>query len=143
MASCIELVPNARLFMRPVQLHLLHYWRPSSRNLSFKIPVTNHLKGHLQWWLVPANIFKGRSFLPWKTDKVLQADASMIGWGACMENHIVQGQWSQSQKNLHINCLEMEAMLLALKKFSHLLRGQNVLIRSDNTTVVQYSLLHL
>ena len=28
MASCIELVPNARLFMRPIQLHLLHFWRP-------------------------------------------------------------------------------------------------------------------
>ena len=25
MASCIELVPNARLFMRPIQLHLLHF----------------------------------------------------------------------------------------------------------------------
>ena len=27
MASCIEIVPHARLFMRSVQLHLLHYWR--------------------------------------------------------------------------------------------------------------------
>ena len=25
MASCIELIPNARLYMRPVQLHLLHW----------------------------------------------------------------------------------------------------------------------
>ena len=33
MASCIELVPHARLFMRPVKLHLLHYWRPVTRDL--------------------------------------------------------------------------------------------------------------
>ena len=34
MASCIELVPHALLFMRPVQLHLLHYWRPDKRSPS-------------------------------------------------------------------------------------------------------------
>ena len=33
MASCIELIPNARLFMRPIQLHLLFHWKPSSQIL--------------------------------------------------------------------------------------------------------------
>ena len=28
MASCVQMIPNARLFMRPVQLHLLSFWRP-------------------------------------------------------------------------------------------------------------------
>lgn len=26
-ASGIEMIPNAQLFMRPIQLHLLHYWK--------------------------------------------------------------------------------------------------------------------
>ena len=29
MASCITLVPNACLHMRPIQLHLLHFWSPA------------------------------------------------------------------------------------------------------------------
>ena len=43
-ASCIEIIPNARLFMRPIQLHLLAFWKPSSQNLEKKIPITNHFK---------------------------------------------------------------------------------------------------
>ena len=26
-ASCLEMIPNARLFMRPIQMHLLQNWR--------------------------------------------------------------------------------------------------------------------
>ncbi|XP_060594733.1 uncharacterized protein LOC132749068 [Ruditapes philippinarum] len=61
MASCLELIPNARLFMRPIQLHLLSFWKPSSYSLDMIIPFTQHLQSHLRWWLNPANIFKGRS----------------------------------------------------------------------------------
>ena len=43
MASCIELIPNARLYMRPVQLHLLHWWKPMSRDLKALIPSSEHL----------------------------------------------------------------------------------------------------
>lgn len=42
-ASCIELIPNARLFMRPIQLHLLHFWKPSSADLKCRISFTQHL----------------------------------------------------------------------------------------------------
>lgn len=38
----------------------------------------------------------------------------------------------------HINCLELQAVSLALKHFLPFLRGQNVLVRTDNTTVVAY-----
>ena len=50
MASCIELVPNARLFMRPIQLHLLHFWRPVTGELQAKVPITQYLLDHLKWW---------------------------------------------------------------------------------------------
>ena len=43
-ASCLELFPNARLFMRPIQLHLLCFWKPSSLDLEIRIPVTQHLR---------------------------------------------------------------------------------------------------
>ena len=60
-ASCLELIANARLYMRPVQLHLLSFWKPSSMRLETEIPVTQHLRSHLKWWLDIANITKGRS----------------------------------------------------------------------------------
>ena len=34
-ASCLELIPNARLYMRPLQLHLLQNWSPSQMSLDY------------------------------------------------------------------------------------------------------------
>ena len=42
------------------------------------------------------------------------------------------------ESKLHINFLELKAVLLALKCFKHLCRDKTVLIASDNTTVVAY-----
>lgn len=39
---------------------------------------------------------------------------------------------------LHNNHSELRAAILALKHFSHILRGHHVLIRTDNSTVVSY-----
>ena len=55
MASCVELIPFARLHMRPIQLHLLFFWRPVSRKWEAKIPISQHLIDHLKWWLQPVN----------------------------------------------------------------------------------------
>lgn len=64
MASYIELIPNARLFMRPIQLHLLFHWKPSSQILEAKVPFSKLLKSHLKWWLNQENLNKGRSITP-------------------------------------------------------------------------------
>ena len=48
-------------------------------------------------------------------------------------------QWPLvKQAQLHINVLELKAVLLALKGFQENLQGQSVLICSDNSTVVSY-----
>ena len=55
-----------------------------------------------------------------------------------MNSLVVQGEWSDVQKEWHINLLEMEAVFLVMKHFVQNLRDHNVLIRCDNSTVVQY-----
>ena len=51
---------------------------------------------------------------------------------------MARGVWSEPEKELHINFLELKAVVLALKSFEHRCRGQIVLIATDNTTVVSY-----
>ena len=63
---------------------------------------------------------------------MLATDASLTGWGAVMSGHPARGLWR------HINCLEMLAILQALKHFLPDLRSHHVLVRTDNTTVVSY-----
>ena len=91
MASCIELIPNARLYMRPIQLHLLHFWRPVTKDMQMIVPVTQHLKGHLKWWLDIANITQGRSLVQWSDPITITTDASKTGFGGHMKNPIYQG----------------------------------------------------
>ena len=138
MASCIQIVPNARLYMRPIQKHLLSHWRPASQEWEAIIPFTQQLNPHLAWWLNSANILKGQSFVSQTSSVVLTTDASMYAWGGHIGNLVVQGQWSLEEKSWHINCLELEAVIRSVKHFLPRLKGQCVLIRSDNTTVVQY-----
>ncbi|KAK7115156.1 hypothetical protein V1264_001084 [Littorina saxatilis] len=65
-------------------------------------------------------------------------DASLMGWGAHIDDHTTFGQWTLAQASSHINMLEMEAVFLSLMEFLPFFRVEHVLIQSDNTTVVSY-----
>ena len=126
MASCIEVVPYARLHMRPMQLHLLYWWKPVSGDLEMQIPKSQHLVDHLNWWLLEANMLKGRLFLQRGISKTINTDASMLGWGGNLGHQIVQGLWPPEKRSWHINCLELEAVLLTIKRFVPQLVNQTV-----------------
>ena len=53
-------------------------------------------------------------------------------------HHTGSGTWSLLESKLHINYLELNAVLLALKEFQDLCQNNIVLIATDNTTVVAY-----
>ncbi|CAC5399818.1 unnamed protein product [Mytilus coruscus] len=129
----------ARLHMRPIQIYLLSHWAFTSQNLELNVPVTQYLKSHLIWWSDTANITKGRSLQHWETHVTITTDASTSnGWGGHMDSQIIQGTWSDIKKTQHINCLELEAVLKTIQHFLPQLKGKNVLLRCDNSTVVQY-----
>ncbi|XP_059409232.1 uncharacterized protein LOC132143098 [Carassius carassius] len=55
-----------------------------------------------------------------------------------MSGHPARDLWSGRHLTWHINCLEMLAVLRALRYFLPDLRGHHVLVRTDNTAVVSY-----
>ena len=50
----------------------------------------------------------------------------------------IAGVWTRSERELHINVLELRAVILALHHWATVLQGRHVLIATDNTTVVAY-----
>jgi hypothetical protein len=58
------------------------------------------------------------------------------GWGACQGIQSTHGWWSESDKLLHINALELKAAFKALCCFAADLRDCEVLLRIDNTTAL-------
>ena len=68
----------------------------------------------------------------------LFTDASNEGWGAHLDQSSIKGLWSDREKRLHINVLELKAVSLALRSFKDQCQNQTVLVATDNSTVVAY-----
>ena len=130
-------VSSGRLHMRPIQWHLKHHWHVPEV-LEKIIPVPQSLHPHLDWWLDENNVLGGQPLHPLQHALQLFTDASNEDWGAHLGDSTARGTWSPIESRLHINFLELMAVLLALKSFEHLCRDQIVLIAKDNTTVVYY-----
>lgn len=69
---------------------------------------------------------------------MVTTDASLVGWGAVLERKAVQGEWSESDKTLPINILEIWAVRLALRAWSGIQHGYPIRIQSDNAMGVAY-----
>ncbi len=56
---------------------------------------------------------------------VVSTDASATGWGAMCNGHAAAGLWTGPQLQWHINCLELLAVWLALRRFRTLLHEKH------------------
>ena len=116
LASLEKTIPMDGLHMRPFQWYLKTNWQ-YPQSLDLKIPVSNLLKKHLQWWKDPKNLKMGCPLHPQEHNTLIFTDASNQGWGAHLENMTVSGKWTDQEKLLHINVLDLKAVFLALKAF--------------------------
>ena len=137
LASLEKTVPLGRLHMRPFQWYLRSHWK-FPQSLDKSIPVTRNFLNYLKWWEDLQNLMAGAPLHPHVHNTLVFTDASQKGWGAHFNQIVLSGLWSNKEAQLHINVLELKAVLLALKGFQEHLQGQSVLICSDNSTVVSY-----
>ena len=137
LASTEKMVPEGRLQMRPFQFHLKEHWR-YPQSLDNLLPWTEAIAAHLDWWQNPSNVMKGADLYPKDHSIQLFTDASNEGWGAHLDQNSTKGLWSDREKRLHINVLELKAVSLALRDFKDQCQNQTVLVAMDNSTVVAY-----
>ena len=138
LASLERLVPHSRLRIRSLQWHLKTHWSPESDSPSLPVPLSQEVREDLSWWMVQDHLLKVVRFRTPAPDLHLYLDASRSGWGAHLLDRVVSGVWSEQEKLLHINLLEMEAIFLALQSFQELVTGCHVTAMCDNLTVVAY-----
>ena len=109
LASTEKMVPEGRLHMRPFQFHLKEHWR-YPQSLDNLLPWTKAIEAHLDWWQNPSNVMKGADLHPKEHSIQLFTDASNEGWGAHLDQNSTKGLWSDREKRLHINVLELKAV---------------------------------
>ena len=122
---------------------------PAITNISAQTVATTEISvGSPDWFdnensATPQMVASGRSVSSWDPDPpshTIFTDASLSGWGAHVEPEglLFHGLWTEDQSRLHINVLEMKAILLSLTRAIHKVKNSTVLVSTDNTTVVAY-----
>ena len=108
------------------------------QSLDSLLPWPETISAHLEWWQNSTNMIKGSDLHPKDHSIQLFTDTSNEGWGAHLEQTSTKGLWSDKEKRLHINVLELKAVSLALQRFKDQCQSQTVLVTTDNSTVVAY-----
>ena len=125
------LIPLGRLYLRPLQRHslgLTDRFTPPRRS----DPLV--FASLLLHWQDLCFLTSGIPIRTFQADFTIFTDASTQGWGA----HMGDSQTSGTHRKLHINCLEFKAVVSALQHWAPLLQGHQVMIATDNSTVVSY-----
>ncbi len=139
MASAAAVIPLGLLHMRPLQ-HWLHdrVTRWAWRHGTYQVSVTPSCHHTFSPWSDLAFLRAGGPLEQVSRHVVVSTDASTTGWGAMCNGHAAAGLWTGPQLQWHINCFELLAVWLALRRFKRLLHKKHVLVRTDNTATVAY-----
>ena len=98
--------------------------------------ISSEAQSDLNWWIMS---FPGANNLitHGDTQVTMTTDASLTGWGACVDGCSSGGNWTPGEAKHDINYPEMLAVLFALKSFHDRLEGQHINLMVDNTTAVE------
>ena len=138
LSSLEKLVPLGRLRLLSMQWQLKTIWSPEDDPPDLPVELTQEIREDLSWWTVESRLLQGVPFGTLPPGLLLFTDASCAGWGAHLLDQRASGKWSDEEKMLHINLLEMKAVWLGLQSFQKIVTAHRVTVMCDNSTVVAY-----
>lgn len=123
----------SKMFERQKYLALLR----NRGNYDAKMQISIKMKDDFAWWesciMKTINPIRQQKY-KWE----IFSDASLTGWGAACNNDTARGIWNESERELHINVLELIAAFFVLRCFAKEERDCEILLRIDNTTAISY-----
>ena len=134
-------IPLGRLALRPLQQYLRTQGLLERHGHSCTHPQRvdqGLLQSLLSPWRDCRFLSQGIPIRRFRAELVLHTDASEHGWGAHLGDFQAHGTWTPLDQDLHINVLELRAVLLALQAFRYRVQGRQILVSTDNTSVVAY-----
>ena len=140
-----QAIPMAPMYHRQLQALInrviplagseLQAMRQSYHN---QVELTVEAREELTLWSQAARNHNAAPIIIPPPDLVIETDASLVGWGARCLDQRTGGLWSVKEQELHINALELTAVLLAIQTFTKERKHQHILVRTDNTTAKSY-----
>ena len=135
-----QAIPPAPLFYRNLQLCLRRSLEGTAggRDYSTQAYLTPAASQELEWWREHLTRWNGQCLLITTPDVMIQTDASTTGWGATCKGVRTGGPWSKTERQMHINCLELLAATLAIKSYFKGKENLHIHLMMDNTTALTY-----
>ena len=116
-SSTIEAVEPAKIQLRFLQQQQIVGLR-GKNELSVSNTLNTKSRTKLTWWIENLRFWNGRTFSQLNSQIIIRTDASLTGWGAVCDGNQTSGKWSEEERTLHLNVLELLAIKLALSSFS-------------------------
>ena len=138
MASTTVVMLHARLKMRLLQAWFLSQFDPMGDNPTKCLRVPRELVNQLTWWTSMDNLSSGRPVAQPHPSIQVTTDTSPLGWGAYCQELQMHGLWTQRERMLHINQIEMLTIINAFRAFLPRLEGKTVQLVTDNTMATHY-----
>ena len=136
-SSTAQAVLPARLQHRYLQYQQIQALR---RNCSYQQAIHLNQKSleELQWWIENLTLCNGKSLVLPCQDMFMTTDTSKKGWEASCQDQRTGGPWSQKEKELDIQILELKAVKLAILTFTKVKKPKSIHIQMDNTFALSY-----
>ena len=130
--------PITPLHYRYLQFDLIKKYS-RSKNWNSLITLSSSALSDLKWWLECDINLPPSSLTSFSPTHQMETDASLAGWGAFANSEsFTQGKWSNSESRLHINCLELKAVILGIQSLFSSSTPISLLVRCDNISAVRY-----
>ena len=137
LVSSFSAVELGKLHYREIEKEKIVALKDQKGNFDAVMHITDTMKTELKWWIdnIHCQFRKIRRDNP---QVCFSTDSSTEGWGCVMGNTKFGGRWTDSEKQYHINALELLAIFFALKAFEPLVQGKYVKVLTDSTTAMSY-----
>ena len=105
-------------------------------NFEGKMFISSRVREYIHWWLT--HLQEVRKIRLDSPELEIYTDASLEGWGALCGEIPIGGRWTDSETVLHINALELKAILFGLRSFVKT-EGLHIKVWTDSTTALAYT----
>ena len=130
-------VQHAFLHFRNLEREKSKALQVSKGNFDANMALTQTALTEIKWWR-DNTLSTKKTLLMAKPAVHLYSDSSLSGWGAWREEHQSQGTWSTDEQTMHINVLELKAVLKGLQTLCDDCTDCHIQIHTDNTTTIAY-----
>ena len=137
LVACFPAIEYGPLYYRELEKAKIIALKKSQFNYDGKISLNNNCIREIQWWL-KEGLDSNKSISKGNPSVILTTDSSLLGWGAFVDDKQTQGLWSEEEKTLHINVLELKAVYLGLMSLCYNLSNVHIQVQMDNTTGIAY-----